>query len=215
MKESKYTTDAYGRVPDNPNDGPDESYYRRRSYEKYFEGYTTYQVIQPDGTKKAYREYTGPIYRQDYDSAQLTRRKVGLAALLLAALVLHFGAQFFNIPSNRSWYISFSAMIPMVFLVVCAFSLGTYLGAGAELKIREFREGVTRLSRMSRYAAISSAAPILTTILMFILQPGSFRTLDLLRFAMFGLSAAGAFMLSKLSEDIKYTICESQKPKTE
>lgn len=204
-RREEHLTNAYGVTIDR-----DEKVNAKRrtahGYERHFEGYRVQQKISANGRKVKYeRVYVGPLYRQELGKKESVWLRIKHAILFLAAVVMLIIASALQITSNYRVYVLIATFVTVVFYARVFLSLVSYLPSGQELKLFEYRDGAQKLPLRAKLAGISSLAPVLATIVMFIIEPESFQLLEVIRLMLLVASGICLVLSGWLETRVQYT----------
>lgn len=207
MRRKEDFTDAYGRreKPEPDAEGNFDRF-RKKSYERYFEGYTVEKYIGPGGKVTKYRVYTGDLFRPELDGSARRRLKLTYGLCLCASLLLSISALILPAPSNSN-IIAFSfACIPIALYIRLLFAFGAYAAAGSELKMHEYNDGAKVLARFSRPALISAAAAIVVSAAVMIIKRSALSPAELARMVMLAVSGILAESVGRREKQVRYEI---------
>lgn len=99
---------------------------RNRHYHNFFEGYTEYYEMQPDGKRRIKRVYTGKLYEQDGSKRwKILYRCAYTAAVLLSAAFFILAATTVS-ASNLSWISAIPTLIAVFLYLWTAVSVIYY-----------------------------------------------------------------------------------------
>lgn len=118
-----------------------------RAYHRYFEGYSERKVW--DAGKQRFRiekYYSGDYYRAELSEKGRRRMKRECLAAYVAAVLLFGLASVIRTESNASVAAAVSTLIVLLGLLWLLPSLGSFLGTGELLLMREYREWKNFLS---------------------------------------------------------------------
>ena len=186
-------TDAYGRTA--ASDAPEEAearserLLRRRSYEKFFEGYTEYRVVRPSGRGRIERRYTGSLYRRE----QTVRQHIQTCVLYLMPVA-----------SNRSWYVALSELPLIVLFIRFVYILCIYVTSGQKIRMREYRVGVKVLPGAARLTAYTTTLPVIFSVVLILSGSGTFSLPEVIRLVMFLGSGLAVWIIGRLEANIRY-----------
>lgn len=198
-------TNAYG-VTREQDEGSGAKRQPARGYARHFEGYRTEKQVSADGQKVKYvRIYIGPRYRQELGKKERVRLRVWYALLFIAAIVLLITALALQTASNYCTYVLIAVFVAFVFYARYFLCLISYLPSGQELKLFEYRDGAKKIPLRAKLAAISTAVPILASVILFIAEPESFQMLEVLRLAMMAASGVCLAVSGWMEGRVRYT----------
>ncbi len=213
MRRDDYT-DAYGRSRGN-DDGQDVEYTagqkHRKSYDRYFEGYSVRRSVNEKGRTVSYRVYTGDRYVPQLTERQRQQNKWLYAGQFVLALALAVGGLCLDCGSN---YLVWPFVLGCVPVAACGrlfFALLHYWGAGEEAKINEYRNG-TRVLRESVKVLLGLGAGVFVlSLLVLPLFRLPFRWTEGLRAMMLGLSPVVLSLPGRRESSVTYTMLEGQR----
>ena len=193
-------------------DGPRRKHgiWHSKAYHRFFEGYSEIAVPKPNG--KGYsiqRIYTGNYYRQHLTGGQRTLLRVLYGALFLSAAYLFISAAGMPLASNSTWYVTLpqAASLPFLFWIIIAFV--SYLPAGWELTIHEYRSSSLALKKATLGSAISLGITVCAVILFLIINPSSSLALELTRAAKYLAAGIFAFVMNWVERRVEYCVTPS------
>lgn len=203
-RKEEQLTSAYGVTIEREKD-LNSKRQRTYGYARHFEGYRTEEQVSANGKIKYVRVYVGPRYRQELEKKEGTWLRIQHALLFFAAVVLLIAASALRITSNYRGYVLIATFVTLVFYARYFLSLVSYLPSGQELKLFEYRDGAQKLPLRAKLAAISAAAPILATVVMFVIEPESFQLLEVFRLVMLAVSGVCLAVSGRVEAKVQYT----------
>lgn len=210
MRHSSKTpmTDAYGRTA--ASDAPEEAearserLLRRRSYEKFFEGYTEYRVVRPSGRGRIERRYTGSLYRREQTVRQHIQTCVLYLLLAAVAAILLISALVMPVASNRSWHVALSELPLIVLFIRFVYILCIYVTSGQKIRMREYRVGVKALPGAARLTAYTTTLPVIFSAVIILSGSGTFSLPEVIRLVMLLGSGLAVWIIGRIEADIRY-----------
>ncbi len=211
MKRRKIVvTDAFGRKKESLHDEQKMPKNRKRAYERYFSGYEVREVPMKYGGTKQARVYVGDLFRQDLPENKCRLLRLIYLLLGIGAVGLFAGSLFLNAASNYSIYILFCVLIPVICFIWLGSALLAYIPSGHDLKDYDYREGALRLVNACRITSCGIGLVIVATLVMFVLQTGSFSAMELLRIGMMAVAIACLLVMAYLESRVKYIKIEGE-----
>ena len=175
-----------------------------RGYRKYFEGWTSYTIVNKKGKIKVKKMYTGPLKHAELSKKQFIPFKILICVLFALSVLVYFFASTRIIASNYSIagaFIQIGATAGYLWLFYAMFS---YLCANGDFTIYEFKE-VGAMRRASVFTIVFICGSALFT-LIYGLAAGTDKTGDVLSVTVFNLIAALFLFFILFSEKkIQYT----------
>ncbi len=113
--------------------------FRKGGYHRFFEGYTEYTVLKPNGKEKIVRVYTAAYYKAALSTPLYALCRLGYIVLCVAAVIFMLSATTRDIGCNYVWYVNVpvSLSFPAIF-ATCWCSVSAAL-ADREMKLRHMR----------------------------------------------------------------------------
>lgn len=204
MKRKIFSTDAFGRSTAAQDIGLEGKKTHKRSIDRYFSGYEFVQVPKRNGKgMRMERRYTGRLFRQALPEFKCRRLHFLYIGLYIISLGLFFGGLFIDVASNTCWYVMLCMLVPVAFYIWLANTLLAYLPAGSVLKEYEYFNGACRIITACHLVVGGLVLMIFAIVLMFLIMPGSFSALELVRMGM--LVAASLLLLVMAVTESKQT----------
>jgi len=205
---SENSTDAYGRKNESWwNKHMDWVFNRRtRVYEKFFSGYQQMYTDRADGKRKAFtRVYIGTIYRQELSRHARIIIRIVYAALFFVATCLYASALCLPATSNIRGWVMLTVFLNLVFYARIMFALYAYLPAKQDYREYEYWQGARIIPKATKTAAYLTTVPILASLMLFFLEPGSYSALELIRIMLIIIAGALIFLIGVFESRIRYT----------
>ena len=181
------------------------SWFRRR----WFEGYTQYETLEPDGKKKLHNVYTGYWYIQELDErGRWQHRIVYIFLSLLGIAALLFGSTRV-VAANVHWPGGIPAFVGLFGLAWVLYGIVNDFIVPQKRTIGDYRATSLAIIRGGTVAAVASGVLALVTIGYTIF--GSAKPWLHILAAVVELIAGGAsFLLRFLEKHVKYTEKQSE-----
>lgn len=211
MNKDLYTTDAFGRSAEpraidlEEKSKPAKKSRIERSHEEFFAGYSVVPVLLPGAKRVKYvRQYTGTLYHQELSETQARLIRVRNFLMFICAAGLFVGSLCFNTVSNRTWYVLLAALGTAFFYGRVLLTIHTYLHSKQDMKEYEYK-CARQLPEKYKIAAYVTPAPVIATVVLFCLVPGSYENLEIIRLIM--MIASGVILLAAglLEDKTRYT----------
>lgn len=181
------------------------SWFRRR----WFDGYTQYETLEPNGKRVIHNVYTGYWYIQELDKrGRLQHRLIYLALALFGIALLLFGSTRV-IAANIRWYGGVPAFVGLAGLVWALYGLVNDCIVPQKRTIGDYRASSLSIRRGGLVSAIASAVLALVTLVYTIIgsaNPG----LHLLAAAAELVAGALALWMSMIEKKVQYTVKQSE-----
>ncbi|MEI7845746.1 MAG: hypothetical protein WCK35_08080 [Chloroflexota bacterium] len=136
-----------------------------KAYHRFFEGYSEIKVPNQNG--KGYRIqriYTADYHRQDLTKAQQLVVRILYVVLFITSAYLFISSAALPLSSNSTWYVVMIQVISTPLLFWILVTLFSYLPAGQDLTIAEYRSSSLALQKATLSAAISLGLAALVTL---------------------------------------------------
>jgi succinate dehydrogenase/fumarate reductase cytochrome b subunit len=183
-----------------------------RAYHRFFEGYSEITVPKPNGKgTRIQRIYTGNYYRQNLIKGQRILLRGLYVALFLCMAYLFVSSASLPLASNSTWYVVLPQVISIPFLFWILIAFFSYLPAGVNMTIADYRNSSLSLQK----ATLGSAASLgLATfaILIFVLlnHPLGERSIELLCAIKYLAGGLLALSMNRIEKKVIYSIIPSQ-----
>jgi hypothetical protein len=182
-----------------------------KAYHRFFEGYAEITFPQPDG--KGYRIqrlYTGNYYRQDLTTDQRFLLRGLYMVLFLGVAYLFVSNAILPLASNSTWYVVLSQVVsvPCLFWILIAFF--SYLPAGGDLTIAEYRSSSLTLQKATLGAAISLGIAAFATLVFVLLHLSGEYLVVLLCAVKYLAGGLLALAMNRVERKVNYLIVSSQ-----
>jgi hypothetical protein len=181
------------------------------AYHRFFEGYSEITVPKADG--KGYRIqriYIGNYYRQALTSGQRLLLRGLYVALFLGGAYLFVSSAILPLASNSTWYVVLPQVVSIPFLFWTLIAFFSYLPAGRDLTIAEYRSSSLALQKATLGAAISLSLAAFAMPAFLLLNSSNEPLVELLcavKYLAGGLLALG---ISRIEKKVNYLIIPSQ-----
>ncbi len=182
-----------------------------KAYHRFFEGYTEIKIPNPNGKGyKIQRIYTGDYHSQDLSKVQgLLLRALYVVLFLCSAALFVFSAAL-PLSSNSTWYVVITQVVSIPFLFWILIAFISYLPAGQNLTIAEFRSSSLALQKATLGAAISLGAAALATLVFLLLNPANEPVSELFCAARYLAAGLLAFSMNRMEKKVNYLVIPSQ-----
>lgn len=176
---------------------------RHRSLDRFLEGWTVREVLQPDGMIRRESVYVGDYFFSNDTKKQSIARKLLYCLLFAAAIALLVICAIQRVGANITSYVGLSQGVVLMAAIWVLHSLFTYVTAPQEMTVADFKGGALSLKRSSFYLALSYLLPVLATVIHAITDPADLGR-ELL--CVLGYLAAGVliFFLHRTESRVKY-----------
>ena len=181
-----------------------------KAYHRFFEGYSEYSVMNANGKGTSIqRIYTGNYYRQDLTRGRRILLRAAYLWLFLGALYLFVSSAIQPLASNSTWFVVLpqAVSIPLLFWMVIAFI--TYMPAGRDMTIDDYRSSSLALKKASLFSAISLGATALATLIFMALNPSDQPLAELLCAAKFLAGGLFVFSIDQVERRLHYLVIPS------
>jgi hypothetical protein len=185
--------------------------WHNKAYHRYFEGYTEISVPSPNGKGTVIqRIYTGDYYRQDLAKPQRILLRALYLVLYLCAVYLFVSSAVLPLPSNSTWYVTISQAVSIPFLFWLAIVLVSYLPAGYDMTINEYRSSSLALKKSTIGAAISLGTAALVTLVFIFLNQADRQLVELPSMVKYLVGGLSVFLMNRIENKVNYLIIPSQ-----
>jgi hypothetical protein len=182
-----------------------------KAYHRFFEGYTEISVPTPDGKGSSIqRIYTGNYYRQDLTKSQRILLRLLYVALCLSAGYLFVSSAALPVASNSTWYVVLAQVVCVPFLFWILIVLFSYLPAGLDLTINDYRSSALALQKATLGSAIALGMVALATVVFIFLNRSSEPQLELLCAVKYLAAGLLALSMNLIEKKVNYLIIPSQ-----
>lgn len=203
-RKERMEADIFGRSTDSRAREHLFKWDRKRFYDYYFAGYDFETVVDVGGHRKIVRRYNGVLYRQELTPKEAVRIRVLCAGLAAVSAAAFLSGLFLHIVSNRCWYVMLVAGITALFFVRFLFALHPYIWSKREMREYEYRRGAQLLPGRKWPVLISLAGLAAAVCVMFVMEPGSYTHLELLRFVLLLLSGFCVWSIGSVESKVSY-----------
>ena len=175
------------------------------SYHRYFEGYTEYRRLQPNGCTKLIREYTGKWYRQVLTTSQRIILRIVYFALFILMTVCFMLAGTSAGASGASWCAALIGLATILFMTAMAYVLFiNYFFSPEKMTIGEYKSASKSLQITAIGNSISFLLGSLLSFGYMLLHQKTEEYGLLLTVMEYIICAAIAFLIYKIECSIKY-----------
>jgi hypothetical protein len=182
-----------------------------KAYHRFFEGYTEISVPNPDGKGSSIqRIYTGNYYCQDLTKSQRILLRLLYVALFLGAGYLFVSNAVLPVASNSTWYVVLAQVVSVPFLFWILIAFFSYLPAGLELTINDYRSSALALQKATLGSAIALGLVALATVVFMFLNRTSEPQLELLCAVKYLAAGLLALSMNLIEKKVNYLILPSQ-----
>ena len=182
-----------------------------RAYHRFFEGYSEITVPNPNGKRtRIQRIYTGDYYRQDLTKGQRILLRVLHVALFLSVAYLFVSSAVLPLASNSTWYVVLSEVLSLPFLFWVVIALFSYLSAGRDMTIHEYRSSSLALQKATLGAALSLGIAALATLAFMLLNLSDEPLVVLVCAVKYIAAALFALSMNRVEKKVNYLKIPSQ-----
>jgi len=181
-----------------------------KAYHRFFEGYTETRILNPNG--KGYRIqriYTGIYHRQDLTKNQRLLLRALYVVIYLSSVSLFVSSATLPLGSNSTWYVVITqvASIPLLFWILITFF--SYLPAGQDLTIDEYRSSSLALQKAALGTALSLGLTALMTLIFMFLNLSNEPLNEFLCALKYLAAGLLAFALNGVEKKVNYLVFPS------
>jgi hypothetical protein len=181
-----------------------------KAYHRFFEGYAEISVPKADG--RGYRIqhiYTGNYYRQDLTTGQRILLRGLYVALFLGTVYLFVSSAILPLASNSTWYVVLTQVVSIPFLFWILIAFFSYLPAGRDLTIAEYRSSSLALPKATLGAAISLSLAAFAMLVFLLLNPSGEYLVELLCAVKYLAGGLLALAMNRVEIKVNYLIVPS------
>ncbi len=208
-------TDAYGRRIESESEEQEKKPLFRKSYEKFFDGYTVKTIIGASGKPERVRVYTGALFHQELSDQERSRKKAVYTFCLVGAILLMIIGLALPVAANSNIWCFISAMPCLVMYFMLAFALVAYLPAEQDFKLHEYNDGARIIAERSTLASHLPILPVVTSLILQIYSGEHFTLMNLLYIALLAESGILIAIMGAAERKITYNSILPEKIQTE
>jgi len=136
---------------------------------RYFEGYTQYETLGPNGELHRHNIYVGYWYIQQLTKAERTRHKLANIAMLLVGAAAMVYASTRAIPANNRWFAGIPAFASFYAFIWAAVSVVNEFTVPQKRTIGDYRVSSLGVKRSGLMALASGGVLFLITVVYLLL----------------------------------------------
>ena len=176
-------------------------------YHRYFEGYSEYMIIEPDGKRRIERVYTGEYYICPLTGMKKAARGAAYVFAFTLSAFLFVWAASRPVEANSAMYVVAATAIAIAGYVMVGRGIFNYCTNPTKMTVGEWRSATERIINGSTFC---SAFGILTGIMAMInnLQHGDCGAMYYI--AAYAMAAGILLFLRKTEKDTRYETSASQ-----
>lgn len=182
-----------------------------QAYHRFFEGYSEVSVPKPNG--KGYtiqRVYTSDYYRQDLTGGQRLLLRGLYVVLFLCIAYLFISTAVLPVTSNATWYVVLAQVVSIPFLFWILIAFFSYLPAGLDLTINDYRTTSLALQKATIGVAIGLGVNTLATLVFIFLNLSNEPLVELLCGGKYLAAGLLALFMNRVEKKVHYLIIPSQ-----
>ena len=188
-----------------------DGFWHSKAYHRYFEGYSEISVPSPNGKGTVVqRIYTGDYYRQDLAKPQRILLRALYVVLYLCAVYLFVSNAILPLPSNTTWYVTLAQAVSIPFLFWIAIVLFSYLPAGHNMTINEYRSSSQALKKSTLGATISMGLAALVILIFIFLNQANKPLVELPSMVKYLVGGLSVFLMNRIENKVNYLMIPSQ-----
>jgi hypothetical protein len=182
-----------------------------KAYHRFFEGYSEIIVPRSNGKGSSIqRVYTRNYYQQNLTGAQRLLIRLLYAAVFLCIAYLFGSSATLPLAINTTWYVVLTQVVSLPFICWIVISLFSYLPAGRDLTIYEYRSSSLSLKKATLSAAISLGLVAVSTLIFILLNPSIGVLAELLSALKYLVGGVLALIMNRIESKINYSIIPSK-----
>ena len=182
-----------------------------KAYHRFFEGYSEVTVPNPDGKgTRIQRIYTGNYYRQDLTKGQRILLRGLYVVLFLCIAYLFVSNAVLPLASNFTWYVVLTQVVSIPFLFWILIAFFSYLPAGGDTTIADYRSSSLSLQKAALGSAICLGITALATLIFILLHPTDQSPVGLLCAVKYIAGGLLALAMNRVEKKVNYLIIPSQ-----
>lgn len=189
------------------------SFWRSKAYHRFFEGYSEVAIPASNGNgDKIERIYTGNYFRQDLTKGQRILLRVLYVSLFLGSAYLFVTSASLPLASNSMWYVVLSQVVSVPFLFWIIIAFFSYLPAGQDMTVNEYRSSSLALQKATLGSAICLGITALVTLVFILLNLSTEPKVELLCAVKYVVSGLLVLSINRVEKKVNYLIIPSQNP---
>ncbi|MCD7861976.1 MAG: hypothetical protein LUG61_00340 [Lachnospiraceae bacterium] len=179
------------------------NWWHSRGYHKYFEGYSEYYIMKPNGKTKIERIYTGLYYRAAVGRSKYIFLKIFYPLMWLILAFLFITASAASVSSNFVWYTALPVALFIPVLFYLAMAILSYIICRPKMEIRQYRSGSLALIKSLPIGTVFCLLAAIATLVYMLINRSSAKE-SLASLVKFVLCAAIQILLFFTERNIEY-----------